>query len=114
MRQPVWIGSALLIAMALLPAAAHAQAIATMDGSADNAARYSPPLPADAGVVGGAATESETRECFAPPTQVAQASDGHGFNLDNLDRSVKPCDNFFNFADGGWVKAHPIPAAYPR
>ena len=114
MRQPVWIGSALLIAMALLPAAAHAQAIGTTDGSADNAARYSPLLPADAGVVGGAATESETRECFAPPAQAAQASDGHGFNLGNLDRSVKPCDNFFNFADGGWVKAHPIPAAYPR
>jgi predicted metalloendopeptidase len=37
---------------------------------------------------------------------------GHGFDLANLDRSVSPCDNFFEFADGGWVKAHPIPAAY--
>ena len=37
----------------------------------------------------------------------------HGFNQANLDRSVKPCDDFFQFADGGWVKSHPIPAAYP-
>ena len=38
---------------------------------------------------------------------------GHGFDLANLDRSVKPCDDFFQFADGGWIKANPIPAAYP-
>jgi putative endopeptidase len=37
----------------------------------------------------------------------------HGFDLANLDRSVSPCDDFFQFADGGWVKSHPIPAAYP-
>jgi putative endopeptidase len=37
---------------------------------------------------------------------------GHGFDLANLDRSVSPCDNFFQFADGGWLKANPIPAAY--
>jgi putative endopeptidase len=37
----------------------------------------------------------------------------HGFDLANLDRSVKPCDDFFQFADGGWIKANPIPAAYP-
>jgi putative endopeptidase len=30
----------------------------------------------------------------------------------NLDRSVKPGDNFFNYANGGWIKKNPIPAAY--
>ena len=34
----------------------------------------------------------------------------HAFNLTNLDRSVSPCDDFFKFADGGWVKNNPIPA----
>ncbi len=39
---------------------------------------------------------------------------GHGFDLASLDRSVAPCDDFFKFADGGWIKTHPIPPAYPR
>jgi putative endopeptidase len=38
---------------------------------------------------------------------------GHGFDLANLDRSVRPCDNFFQFADGGWMKTHPIPPEFP-
>jgi putative endopeptidase len=53
-------------------------------------------------------------ECVAPSAQAAQSSAGRGFNLGSVDRSVKSCDDFFTFADGGWVKAHPIPAAYPR
>ncbi|HQY63993.1 MAG: M13 family metallopeptidase [Myxococcales bacterium] len=32
-----------------------------------------------------------------------------GVDLAALDRSVAPCDDFFSFACGGWVKAHPIP-----
>ena len=30
----------------------------------------------------------------------------------NLDRSVSACTDFYEFANGGWVKTHPIPAAY--
>src|ERR1700693_4027289 len=44
---------------------------------------------------------------------VADEQSGHGFDLSNLDRTISPCDDFFQFADGGWVKSHPIPAAYP-
>ncbi len=32
----------------------------------------------------------------------------------NLDTTVKPTDNFFLYADGGWLKNNPIPAAYSR
>jgi putative endopeptidase len=30
----------------------------------------------------------------------------------NLDRSVSACTDFYHFANGGWIKTHPIPAAY--
>ena len=34
----------------------------------------------------------------------------HGFDLANLDRSVSPCQDFYQFAIGGWLKSNPIPA----
>ncbi len=37
-----------------------------------------------------------------------------GFSTANLDRTCKPCDDFFEFAMGGWMKANPIPPEYPR
>jgi putative endopeptidase len=44
----------------------------------------------------------------------ADSQAGSGFDLANLDRSVSPCDNFFQFAAGGWIKSNPIPPAYTR
>ncbi|MGC1620281.1 MAG: M13 family metallopeptidase [Candidatus Acidiferrum sp.] len=35
-----------------------------------------------------------------------------GFDTTNLDKSCKPCDDFYQFAMGGWMKANPIPPAY--
>jgi putative endopeptidase len=32
----------------------------------------------------------------------------------NLDRSVPACTDFYHFANGGWIKTHPIPAAFSR
>jgi putative endopeptidase len=37
-----------------------------------------------------------------------------GFSLTNLDKTCKPCDDFYEFAMGGWMKANPIPAEYSR
>jgi putative endopeptidase len=35
-----------------------------------------------------------------------------GFDTANLDKSCKPCDDFYRFAMGGWMKANPIPPEY--
>jgi predicted metalloendopeptidase len=35
-----------------------------------------------------------------------------GFSPANLDRTCKPCDDFYQFAMGGWMKANTIPAEY--
>ena len=35
---------------------------------------------------------------------------GTGFDTANLDPTASPCDNFFQYASGGWLKNNPIPA----
>jgi len=40
----------------------------------------------------------------------AQAGTGVGISLAAMDRNVKPGDDFFAFANGGWMKAEEIPA----
>ncbi|MGB8266119.1 MAG: M13 family metallopeptidase [Candidatus Velthaea sp.] len=36
-----------------------------------------------------------------------------GIDPKNFDPTCKACDDFYQFATGGWQKAHPIPAGYP-
>src|SRR5216684_4079193 len=35
-----------------------------------------------------------------------------GFDTANLDKTCKPCDDFYQFAMGGWIKSNPIPPEY--
>jgi putative endopeptidase len=38
---------------------------------------------------------------------------GHGFDLASLDKNTPACTDFYQYANGGWLAANPIPAAYP-
>jgi predicted metalloendopeptidase len=44
--------------------------------------------------------------------RAADAPGYWGFDTANLDKSCKPCDDFFQFAMGGWMKSNPIPPEY--
>ena len=51
-----------------------------------------------------------------PPTKPAPTppQKGVGINIANIDPSVKPCEDFFHYASGNWLKNNPIPAAESR
>src|SRR6266403_2776855 len=44
--------------------------------------------------------------------RAADAPGYWGFNTANLDKTCKPCEDFFQFAMGGWMKSNPIPPEY--
>lgn len=50
---------------------------------------------------------------FAAPI-LGMAQYKSGFDPSNLDKSVRPGDDFYQFATGGWQKNNPLPAAYSR
>jgi putative endopeptidase len=44
---------------------------------------------------------------------LATDSDVAGLHLDWLDKSIDPAVDFYTYANGGWMKANPIPPGYP-
>ena len=43
---------------------------------------------------------------------VAQNGANKGFNTANIDTTCKACDDFYHYANGGWLKNNPIPPAF--
>src|SRR5205823_4902168 len=62
----------------------------------------SPPPVQTSGTKGGDATAQAKNENAKPIDQ------------SNFDTSVKPADDFFLYANGGWIKRTEIPPEYPR
>ena len=55
-----------------------------------------------------AACASQKGPTAPPPAQQ------HGVELSDIDRGANPCTDFFQFANGAWRKANPIPASMQR
>jgi putative endopeptidase len=37
----------------------------------------------------------------------------HGIDISSLDKTCKPCQDFYRYANGEWLKKNPVPPAYP-
>ncbi|MGI4763148.1 MAG: M13 family metallopeptidase [Janthinobacterium lividum] len=53
---------------------------------------------------------------FGPPARrtAPPAQKGVGINLANIDQAVAPCEDFYHYANGNWLKNNPVPAAETR
>ena len=57
-----------------------------------------------------------TAACATAPRPAAKKAliGEHGFDLAGMNREVKACDDFYEFAVGNWRRANPLPKIYPR
>ena len=51
---------------------------------------------------------------LATTVATASAQFRSGINMNDLNQNVRPGDDFYEYACGGWMKANPLPAAYSR
>lgn len=49
-----------------------------------------------------------------PVTQKSKPKTKSGINMNNLDKSVNPATDFYQYACGGWMKANPLKPEYSR
>ena len=53
---------------------------------------------------------------FSQRSSLAQTTGqtGHGFDRASLDTNTAACTDFYQYANGGWLAANPIPAGLPK
>ena len=52
--------------------------------------------------------------CQTQEKPVEKQEKGLGIAMADLDTTVSPCDNFYQYVAGGWMKNNPIPGTESR
>ena len=53
-------------------------------------------------------------ECQTSTTEEKDKTPSFGLSRSNMDETVSPNDNFYRYANGGWIANNPIPSGYPN
>src|SRR6478735_2397228 len=61
-----------------------------------------------------AQTKSNATVVATPAPAMAALTKGVGIDIPNIDKSVSPCEDFFLYANGNWIKNNPVPATESR
>jgi putative endopeptidase len=61
---------------------------------------------------GGALLAGQAAQA-GPSGAQGSTDESHGVQLSSMDKTCKPCQDFYHYANGEWLKKNPVPPAYP-